>query len=284
MVAKSELPVRVVDAELVKAVPMSDEPTWEELVQLWIDQRRETDIGHFKLGIIAAKVALVYGEHSIQAFAKSVGEKRRHVYKHLLVYRHYGELCQYWHNLTWTHFLYAVESGLSLEKRREILQEAADNSWSTPQFKREIMLRRSAKILEAAPTVDTEIAQALSEWKELKPKIERFSRHLQFTLLSNDFINGVDDELDRPWDSAREFLERQIDLGSRDAESLRQATGFQPNTIDAMCDELVDTGDYYYIYKGGEIEIARGAARIRLIVPKGVPPGDSYEPKRPSGY
>lgn len=271
--------VRVVDAELIHAPPMSDEPSWEELKQLWLDQERETTKGHFKLGIIAATVASVYGEGSIQAFAKEVKRKPEAVYRHLRVYRSFAQYFHQWKNLSWTHYVIASESGLDEDLQEELLLSAADNDWSTPQFKREVMLRRSGKILEAAPTVDSEIALALSEWKELKPKIERFARHQQFALLASDFINGVDDELDRPWESAKEFLERQIEIGARDDESLIKTTGFQKDTIHAMCDELVATGDYYYIHKGGETDVARGA-KVRLIVPKDVPSGDAYESRR----
>lgn len=282
MVAESELLVGADDvmAMVAAALPRFHGETLEDHAAEWIQLKREVSIRQFKLGAIAASLEKNYGQNVFAAFARTVGEKPRTIYLYAQVFRECYQFCKRLQNLAWSHFAIVTRLGLPPEEKEQLLIEAADNKWSTPKLKREAMIRQTIKELEDSPAIDPEIAQAISEWKDLKPRIEKFQeRHRQFWLLCKDFLGGIDDEVDRPWDSAREFLERLIELGVRDSESLRRATRFQKYTIEAMCDELVATGDYDYVWKGGETDVARGA-KVKLIKLKGEPAGDQFTSRR----
>ncbi len=113
--------ITIIEREL--NVPMR-QWTWEELVSAGIEAREMKDHSQRVLGKLALTVVKNYGEDSLGKFAYAIGFKR----DTLKVYR--------WVEKAWesdfpqTHLPYTAYQILAtLENKRELLKEAADNNW-----------------------------------------------------------------------------------------------------------------------------------------------------------
>lgn len=264
--------------ETPEAILAAHLDSWEAHVSAWISRREDMGKNQFLMGLVASSVETQYGAKSLAKFAADVNESSSTVYLYRDVYRKCYQFSKRLENLSWSHFAVTVKSELQEIAREQLLTEAADGGWSTRQLKREIGVRKIASERGPdAPEIDPQMASAISHWREIRPSIIKFAEaNPQFWAYTDDYISDVDEAINTPWESAREYIERLIFGGYREIEFLAQASHWTKETVERLCNELVALGTHEWRDKGGKADDARGA-RPRLIVPIEEPSGDAYE-------
>ena len=246
-------------------LPVCIAEAWEDHVAIWIELRDQVSERQWKLGAVAVSVASKWGETSLAAFARDVQERPRTVQQYAQVYRSLMRERSRFANLSWAHFLIALEA--PPEERLRHLEEASDSGASVRELRR-LIHRRTVEREIPETTKDPQFAAAALAWRALRPAVLRFAAQFpQYRLYTEDFIADVDEEINRPAESAREWVERLISAGVREPDTLERATGLQADTVQDLCDDLVEAGTHEWREQGGETDEARGARR-HLICPK----------------
>lgn len=118
---------------------------YEDFVSLWMMSKEIDQRNQWFKGDIVDKVAVKYGEESLQKFAESVGEK----YDTIIVYRRVSRafpVDKRMYNTGWTHYFQATyadkwdkgEGKFETEKRFDWIAKAAEENWSLPKMKMEM--------------------------------------------------------------------------------------------------------------------------------------------------
>lgn len=266
-------------------VPQFIMPEVSDHVNAWRQTRQEMTGRQVLLGSIAASFVKRYGEGAIKELADGIDESENTIYWYRRTFLRCAQYFSRIKNLHWTHYAIAAHSELPDSELGEVLKEAADAQWSTRKLKYKVSSRKAAKkIAEKAPVIDPQMVAALSVWETLRPQVKNFGdNYPQFIAYVDDFLGDVDEAMNRPWESAVEWLERLIDRGTQDLELQQKATGWQRATVLKMWEELKATGNYEERIQTGGTDVARGQQR-KFICKKGTPHGDSYEARRASHY
>ncbi len=136
---------RVQDAEIVE-----EGPSWEEHVSEWTSAAGQVFAGQMRQARVAASVARVYGNGSMEAFAKEVGASRSTVYDYARVWWIYGHILSERPDdspLTISHY---VEASYAPDPLKAI-EEAEDEGLTTRQ------IEKRRKEPEATPQLITHI-------------------------------------------------------------------------------------------------------------------------------
>lgn len=102
---------------------------WESLVSQGLEAREQKDNSQWKLGELADKVQVKYGQDSVGVFAVSIGVNKRSLLRYRDVYRGFKTL-QKNPVLSFSHHLKALGS----PNPQEWLDKASDGNWSVEKM------------------------------------------------------------------------------------------------------------------------------------------------------
>lgn len=105
------------------------EEDWESLISQGLEAREQKDNSQWKLGELANKVQVNYGQDSVGVFASSIGVNKRSLLRYRDVYRGFSNLKR---NpvLSFSHHLKALGS----DNPQEWLDKASDGNWSVEKL------------------------------------------------------------------------------------------------------------------------------------------------------
>lgn len=236
---------------------------YEDHVSAWIQTRGEISDRQWRLGAIVDSLERRYRQGSVEQFAHDVQESVKTLWDYGNVYRRFKN-SERPDNLSWTHYRVA----LAAEEPEAVLCAAAEQGLSVRQMRKLIVQDQARKAIEQtdAPAVDPLWSEAAADWYQIAPQVERFvQKYPQFKLYAEDFLGDVQDQIENPFRSASEYLERLIDEGVRSLEHLAKITNWQTATLESLCDQLVNAGSHEWVAQG-RTEGSRGA-QVRLIAP-----------------
>ncbi|MFC1790610.1 hypothetical protein ACFLZP_03975 [Patescibacteria group bacterium] len=125
---------------------------WDDLVTFWLRAKEVDQIIQFIKGEIIDRVAIKFGEASLEKFAQQVRENINTLSAYRRVARAFPISTRNL-NVTWTHYLQASltdqwnrkEKKFKSKDRFEWLRRAHDNHWSANQLAREIKIKKAGK-------------------------------------------------------------------------------------------------------------------------------------------
>lgn len=143
---------RIPDPEVVAG---DEQRSWSERVQAFINREEKVLDSRFENAREIAEVRVVYGEGSIEEFAKEVGIARSTAYAYREVWLTHGaewgrgELPK---NVLWTHYVRTAQR-VPRERRRQAIEDAADEDRSVREHDRAIANADTPKNVETIETV-----------------------------------------------------------------------------------------------------------------------------------
>jgi len=143
------------------------EETYGDLVEMGIRAKQQKEEMKWTLGDIARRLETHHGQHTLEEYAKAMGEDPSTLKRYRWVAGVYGEKVHRRTNLSFTHHQLVA----ARKDRLELLEKAESFGWSSKQLRKEISASKASGRRRSDNPGPTEPSTAASGWEPLRSQM-----------------------------------------------------------------------------------------------------------------